>query len=220
MRTGFRNPVLTFVAAGVLLAAAQSGVRAQHGHEHDEAGRTSPTTVEDGVEHDTGSGSSSAHSADGGVDYNQPPMAPNRAMLELFVFTLLLFGGFVFVARQFVWTPLIDGLNSREERVRHAYAQAESMKAEVQRLIHEHEAQIAATYEQVRSIVAESRQEADRVKGEVTSAAALEAQSQQEQAVAEIERAKEQALAELSNAAERYSSLATDHVLGYSLSNR
>ena len=42
----------------------------------------------------------------------------------------------------------------------------------------------------------------------------------QDQAIADIAQAKEQALTELSAAAEQYTTLATEHVLGYSLSGR
>jgi F-type H+-transporting ATPase subunit b len=216
MRTYFIHPVLTWLVAGLLVAAAHHRALAQEGHEHAEPEHAPAADAE----HTAAAESADAHVSEGGVNYDEPPMTPNRSMLELFVFSLLLFAGFVFLSRQLIWQPLITGLDSREERVKQAYARAESMKTQVQQLIREHEAQIAATYEQVKAIVAESRQDADRVKTEITSAAAVEAQTLQEQAVAEIARAKEQALADLSTAADKYASLATDHVLGYSLSNR
>lgn len=216
MRTRFLHPVLTWLVAGLLVAAAHHRVLAQEGHEHVEP-EHAPSADAGTAAHGEDEG---AHAAAGGVNYDEPPMTPDRSMLELFVFSLLLFVGFVFLSRQLVWQPLITGLDSREERVNQAYARAESMKAQVQQLIREHEAQIATTYEQVKAILAESRQDADRVKSEITSAAAVEAQALQEQALAEIGRAKEQALADLSAAADQYATLATDHVLGYSLSNR
>jgi F-type H+-transporting ATPase subunit b len=214
MRTYSLHPVLIWLAAGLLAAVAHHRALAQEGHEHAQPDQAP------GAEHSAAAESTDAHAAEGGVNYDEPPMTPDRSMLELFVFSLLLFAGFVFLSRQLVWQPLIAGLDSREERVNQAYARAESMKTQVQQLIRQHEAQIAATYEQVKAIVAESRQDADRVRAEITSAAAVEAQTLQEQAVAEIARAKEQALADLSTAADKYASLATDHVLGYSLSNR
>jgi F0F1-type ATP synthase membrane subunit b/b' len=218
MRTRLMQSFLTWLFAGLLVAAMHHRVLAQEGHEHVEPEH--PPSADAGTAAHKADEDGDSHAAEGGVNYDEPPMTPDRSMLELFVFSLLLFVGFVFLSRQLVWQPLIAGLDSREERVNQAYARAESMKTQVQQLIREHEAQIATTYEQVKAIVAESRQDADRVKSEITSAAAVEAQALQEQAIAEIGRAKEQALAELTAAADQYATLASDHVLGYSLSNR
>src|SRR5690606_26542579 len=47
------------------------------------------------------------------VDYNKPPLAID---LSLFIYSLLLFGGFVLVMKSVAWEPLIAGLNAREAR--------------------------------------------------------------------------------------------------------
>lgn len=150
------------------------------------------------------------------MDYDKPPL---NFEPPLFVWSLALFLALVFVGRKVVWQPLIAGLDSREARVNQAYARAEAAKTQIQELIREHAGRMAAAQDEVKGIVAASRQEAEQAKSGIVAAATAEARTLQEQTIADITKARNQALAELSAVAERHAALATEHVLGYSLSN-
>jgi F-type H+-transporting ATPase subunit b len=194
---------LWFCAIVLVFSAARAGAAEEESHAHAAAG--------------SADGASSHESEHEGVDYDKPPL---NFEPPLFVWSLLLFLVLVFVGRKLAWDPLIAGLDSREVRINQAYAHAESAKEQVQQLIAQHEAHMAAAQDQVKAIVAESRQEAERLKAEITDAAAVEAQALQERVIADIQQAKQQALAELSATSEQYTTLATEHVLGYTLAGR
>lgn len=218
-RTGLSrrlNVSLLLCVAVLSLVAGRAGAQEGAVPHHDEA-TTSSTAAPGEAAEVPREHESSTEGHEGGVDYNKPPL---NFEPPLFVFSLVLFLALVFGGRWLAWDPLIAGLDSREARVNQAYAAAESARQQAEQLIVQHDAHLAAAQEQVKAIVAEARQEAEGLKEEITTAAAADAQSLQEGAIADIVQAKEQALSELSAAAEQYTTLATEHVLGYSLSGR
>lgn len=190
---------------------ADGTTHAHDGHSHDEAG-AEHHDEEAGATHDE-------HAGHGDIDYNKPPIDPNPAMLQLFIFSLVLFVGFVFVARQFVWKPLIAALDQREARVNHAYHEAETAKAEAARLLAAHDARMNLAQEEVKGIVAQARQQAEQEKAQIIAAAEAEAQALRDNAVADIRRARDEALQQLMATADRQADVAAEHVIGRPFSN-
>lgn len=160
------------------------------------------------------------HAAHGDVDYNKPPL-PGSApgLMTLFIYSLVLFVAFVFVARQFVWKPLIAALDQREARVNQAYHEAETAKAEAEKLLAAHDARMNEVQEEVKGIVARARQQADQEKGRIIAEAEAEAQALRERALADIRRARDEALAQLLATAEQQAGVAAEHVMGRRFSN-
>jgi F-type H+-transporting ATPase subunit b len=196
--------------AALVLLAACGGVlgQADHGHEHDAAVPSDEAVHE---EHGTG-----AHA----VDYDQPPLpgfAPG--LMTLFIYSLALFIGFLFVARLFVWKPLIAALDQREARVNRAYAEAETAKAEAEKLLAAHDARMNEVQEEVKGIVAQARQQADQEKAQIIAAAEAEAQALRDSALADIRRARDEALAQLLSTADQQAAVAAEHVIGRRFSN-
>jgi F-type H+-transporting ATPase subunit b len=210
-------PALVFLAAsgGVALAQADHehpAVAAEEPGAHaPPSGAGAPAGEEPHEEHGAG-----AHA----VDYNQPPLpgfAPG--LMTLFIYSLALFVGFLFVARVFVWKPLIAALDQREARVNQAYAEAEAAKAEAAKLLAAHDARMNEVQEAVKGIVSKARQQADQEKAQIIAAAEAEAQALRDSALADIRRARDEALAQLLARADQQANVAAEHVIGRRFSN-
>ena len=148
-------------------------------------------------------------------DYDRPPLTELTAVR--FLFALGMFVLFVFIMRAVAWKPLIAALDTREARVNEAHAFVKDAGEQVKILIAQHEERIAETQEQVKSIVAAARKEAEQAKSEIIAQAAEEAQSLQDRSIAEIEQAKQQALGQIEGQVDRYADLATQQVVGHRL---
>jgi F-type H+-transporting ATPase subunit b len=198
--------VLRAVMLLAAIAATAAPVRAQHAEEH-------PT-----VEHaQSGAVAASHGSGHGAVNYDEPPINPTPAMLQLFVFSLLLFGIFLAVSRSMIWKPLIQSLDERENRINVAHSEAERANAEAARLLALHQAKMNEVEEQVKGIVAKARQQADTEKAQIIAAAEAEAKALRDRALADIRQAREEAMAGLSATVDRQVGLATEHILGHRL---
>ena len=154
----------------------------------------------------------------GDIDYNKPPLPGSAPGLgTLFVFSLILFGAFLFIARKFIWQPLIAALDEREGRINLAYAEAEKARAEAARLLEAHDSKMSEVHEQVKGIVAQARQQADAEKAEIIASAETEAKALRDKALAEIAQARDEAMAGLQATVDRQVGLATEHILGHQL---
>jgi F-type H+-transporting ATPase subunit b len=205
-----RIAVITFLVVGVLAWVAPAPAQENSA----ETGKTAAGAAEDRPDAETVDAEGAE--ADGGVDYNRPPLLPEP---PLFVCSLAMFLVLVFVGRRVVWQPLIENLNAREGRVNRAYAFVESSRAEIEDLVRQHEARIAEARDEVKSIVAAARQEAEQVKDEMIAQAGAEARELQERSIAEIHAAREEALGQLSQRIDEYTDLAAEHVMGRVLRN-
>ncbi|WP_437203550.1 ATP synthase F0 subunit B [Planctomicrobium sp. SH664] len=163
------------------------------------------------IEHATGEHVVDPGHVDGHPDYNVPPLAFD---LTMFLFTLIVFGSFVYWMRPLVWVPLINSLNSREERVSQATADARAARLEIEQLKQQADRRLAEIQEQVSSILAKTRAEAEARKLEIVAAAEQEARRIKESALAEIEQARKFAIQDLESRVEEQVALATEHVAG------
>lgn len=144
-------------------------------------------------------------------DFNLPPVQPR---LDMFLWTLILFGGFIFVMRGAVWKPLIVGIDSREARVINTEYEAEAAKREVESLKHEAEARLAEVQSQVKALIAEARAEAESEKRQIVAQAEAAAQRIKETALQELLEAQNAAIQSLDQLVEEQVALATEHVVG------
>ena len=145
------------------------------------------------------------------IDYQKPPLQPE---LPLFLFTLVLFGGFVLLMKSAAWEPLISGLNAREARVINAESEARSLRVEVEQLTAKAELRMAEVQNEVKAIVAKARAEAEATRIEIVAQAEAEAQRVKQEALASIANARSAALAELEQTVDQQVALATEHVAG------
>lgn len=159
----------------------------------------------------------------GDPNMDQAPIFPQNAehqaaMIRLFVFTLVLFGGFVFAARKMLWQPMIEALDQREAVVNQAHAEAEAARLGAEQLGTQHDAKMAEVRVKVQAMIAQARQEAEAEKARIIAEAEVQSRQLRESAIADIHAARDQALTQLEAAVESQVALATEHVVGHSMS--
>ena len=109
-------------------------------HKHDDA--MHDAEHHEGEDHGAGHGD--------GRDFNAAPLYFSAS---LFLFTLVLFGGYFVIMRQVAWQPIIEGLNEREARVQVAEHDAATAKAEAARFQQQADDRLAQVHNEVKSIV-------------------------------------------------------------------
>ena len=145
------------------------------------------------------------------------PMTATGQDVDLAVWTLITFVVFLIVLKKFAWGPLIVGLDKRETSVLDNIAAAEAARIKAEKMLAEHAAKLERVQDEVREILAEARRDAEHTKTEIVAAAQKEAEASRQRAVHDIERARDQALDDLFDYMGRSVSLATEQVIGRTL---
>jgi F-type H+-transporting ATPase subunit b len=215
MSLRFAIPVLAGLVCGLAVPTPSSDV-----HAADEAPGSAAVAAPAADGHSAaGHGTGEAHdphaAGEHHPDYNKAPLPGSAPGLgTLFVFSLLLFGAFVLVARTMIWAPLIAALDRREARVSQAHAEAEAAKAQAEQLLAQHSARMAQVHEQVQGIIAQTRKEAEQEKNRIIAEAEAQAKSLRDRAVAEIHQARDSALEKLEGNLDAQVSRAVQQVVG------
>ncbi len=160
------------------------------------------------------------HPADGHAEAGHPaegPMTAKQEEMFLALWSLITFAVFLLVLKKFAWKPLIEGLDKREGKVFGALSEAEAARGKAQKLLEEHQNKIDRVQDQVREILAEARRDAETTKNDIIATAQGEAEANRKRAIVEIERARDQALDELFDHMSKSVDLATQQVVGRSL---
>ena len=158
-----------------------------------------------------------AHGEAGEHDAEGVPQLPANPNVDLAVWSAVTFLVFLFVLKKLAWKPLIDGMNAREGKIRQDIADAEGNRLKAEAMLHDYEARLAKSAEEVKAILAEARRDADHAKQEILATAEKESGAMRQRAVAEIERARDQALGDLFDFVSKNVMQATEQVVGRSL---
>jgi F-type H+-transporting ATPase subunit b len=112
----------------------------------------------------------------------------------LSTWTLLAFGGLVFLLGKFAWGPILAAVEAREKGIQSALDEAAGRNDEAAKLLAEHKEQLADARRQANELIAEGKAAGESVRKDVEEKARAEAQSIIERARAEIERERDAAL--------------------------
>lgn len=211
----FRCLVLAVCAVAYCSSAAPVLAQAA---EHDDAAQEHPAAgsqADQDLHADLGDGADehgdAAHGGEEHVDYNFPPLIPQ---IPLLIWSLVVFGLFLVLAKKLAWVPLIQGLDSREARVNRALAEAEQARIAARQMLDDHKAHLDRVTDEVKEIIARARGEAEQEKLRIVAEAEAEATAIRDQAIADIHAAREQAFSGLDERIDAQVDLASRHVLG------
>lgn len=112
--------------------------------------------------------------------------------------SLLIFLGLVFVLGKFVWPKILEGLQSREQKIHVDLVGAENANAEAKKTLAEYERKLSAAQAEARQVVEQARADAEQLKARLAEETEQEMARLRERATEDIQRAKRQALADLS----------------------
>ena len=115
----------------------------------------------------------------------------------LSTWTLLVFGGLVFLLGKFAWGPILAAVDAREKGIQSALDEAARRNDESAKLLAEHKEQLADARRQANELIAEGKAVGETVRQDVEDKARAEGQAIIERARAEIERERDAALAML-----------------------
>ena len=114
---------------------------------------------------------------------------------DLSLWSLIVFGGFVWLVRKFVWDAVIGTpMEVREAREKTLVKEAMTAHEQAQVAWKTHQGKMAAFDENVKVIMAEADRDASHTKAEIHALADKETQVINHRATVEIERARDQAL--------------------------
>lgn len=115
----------------------------------------------------------------------------------LFIWTIVTFMALLGVLAKFVWRPLMDALDRREDKIRESLENAEKAEVELEMLQHESGEIVARARGEAQSIIAEGKSAAEKMKDEILQTARDKAGGIIGQAQKQIEAEKDKALIEI-----------------------
>jgi F-type H+-transporting ATPase subunit b len=115
----------------------------------------------------------------------------------LIIWTAITFLILLFLLRKIAWKPLLNALQSREEKIQSSLERAEKAKEEAERLLEENRTNLQGAEDQAHQVIREGRAVAEKLKNEILEKANASSRRMIEQAKEEIQREKDVALAEL-----------------------
>jgi len=130
------------------------------------------------------------------------------------LWTLVIFGGVVFVLGKFAWKPILRGLQEREAYIRSSLEEARSDREQAEARLREYTEQLNRARSEATAIVEEARRDADVVKKRIEDEASEEADRIVERARREIQIAKETAVKDLYSLSAKLTTEVAGKVLG------
>lgn len=183
--------VVCFLLLLVALAGFCRSVRADDQHGRADSGEVGRRVAADEA-HGTVSG---AHDAHHGESHEPPSMF--AGLLDLTIWTIVIFVLLLLVLGKFAWRPMLEGLQKREDSIRQALEEAEKARAEAAALRSQHQVEMNKVQETVRGIMEEAHRNATRTTEEMITKARSEIQTERDRLRREIEVARDQALQEI-----------------------
>jgi F-type H+-transporting ATPase subunit b len=134
-------------------------------------------------------------------------------LLDLTVWTIVVFLVLLWVLSRFAWKPIAQGLDQRERSIHDAVQEAQRARDEAAALRDEFQARINKAHEQVRDMLDEARKEAQALKDHMQAEARKEAQADRDRLHREIEMAKDQALQDIWSQTAQLAALVSSKVI-------
>ena len=93
----------------------------------------------------------------------------------LMIWTVVTFVLVLVVLTKTAWKPILDGINSREQRIREDLERAEKANAEAAALRQQYESQLGEAQRTIQNMVNQARADGERTRTELVAAAKAEA---------------------------------------------
>lgn len=159
-----------------------------------------------------------AHAAEGhqtaGHGNGQEGGQPVNAILDLAIWTVVVFLVLLVVLGKFAWKPMLAGLKKREDNIRSALAEAQAAHEEAKRIQSDLQKQLASAHDQVRQILDEGRRDAQALRESEMAKTAAEIQAERDRLHREIEMQTNQALQRIWTEAADLATLVSAKALG------
>lgn len=122
---------------------------------------------------------------------------PLYVSADLALWTLIIFGGLLFLLGKFAWKPIMEGLSSREQGISDKMDSADKAEEQAQANLKQYEAKLAGAHDEAAAVMAEAKTDAIAAKEKIVAEANEEATRTRQRALADVEAAKSAAVREL-----------------------
>lgn len=112
----------------------------------------------------------------------------------LMIWTVIVFIVLLVVLGRFAWGPLLSALDEREQKIQGAIDDANAQRAEAQKLLEEHRAQLADARRQAQQMMQDSKDQAAKLRQDLEAKAREDAAALMASARRDIEREMESAI--------------------------
>jgi len=146
-----------------------------------------------------------------------PPPDPMNIFYDLALWSIVIFVLLLIILRKMAWTPMLQGLQKREETIRNSVEEAKKARAETERISNEFKVKMDQAYAEIPKIMDTARKDAETFKEEMRAQTAKDIQTERQRLRREIETARDQALQELWNQAAQMATLISAKAIGRSL---
>ncbi|MFQ6674280.1 MAG: F0F1 ATP synthase subunit B [Fidelibacterota bacterium] len=135
----------------------------------------------------------------------------------LFIWSIITFLVLLVVLTKFVWKPLTEALERRENRIRESLAEAERIRKEAERISREYDEMIGKARSEAQAIVSQGKVTSETLKKQMLKGAKEESERIRKEAEKRIRVEKEDAIAEIREEVVNLSLYAASKVIGKNL---
>jgi len=152
----------------------------------------------------------------GTPEATSPLYAPNEGLITG-VAAIAIFALLLAILGTKAWGPILNGLKSREDKIRKDIADAEAARAKAEALLKDYNQQLADAASRAQAVLDKARADAEALAAQIRARGQQEAEESRERATREIEDAKNQALREIHEHAATLATSAAEKIIRKSL---
>ena len=141
------------------------------------------------------------------------PFKPSYNPLDLTLWSILVFALMLGILWKFAWTPILAGLQEREQTIHKALEQAEQTRRDALEQQGKMQAEMNAAGQKIAAQLEQAHRDAQQLKEQMHAEAKAEVQRERDRLHREIETAKDQALKEIWEQSVSLASLLSTKVL-------
>jgi len=134
--------------------------------------------------------------------------------LDLMIWTIVVFGGLLWVLKKLAWKPMLHGLQARELRIRGALDEAQTARDEAQKLRADLQAEMNKVADKIREMMDEARRDGQSTKDKIVAEGKAEIVAERDRSLREIELDFEQKKQDLWNQTAQLATLISAKALG------
>jgi F-type H+-transporting ATPase subunit b len=147
------------------------------------------------------------------------PQFDSHFFSSLIFWEILSFGILLWVLYKYALPPILETLETRERKIRDSLDQAEQNRVAAERKLKEYEAKLQLAAKEVETILAEAKQQAQRLLDENEQRLRAESQRIKEETTQDIDRERRKAIQDIKTQSAELALLVAEKVIGRSLSD-
>jgi F-type H+-transporting ATPase subunit b len=151
------------------------------------------------------------------MEVEKPTPNPLAFKADLGIWALVIFLAILIILQKYAWSPILEGLQKREETIKNSVEEAKKARADTERITAEFKVKMDQAYAEIPKIMEQARRDADAFKEEMRTQTAKEIQTERQRLRREIETARDQALQDLWQQAAQLATLISAKAIGRSL---